>query len=245
MTSITYTDAGSGRPFLLLHGGGGPLTVAAFAATLAATGVRVVTPTHPGFGGTARPDEVTSVPQLAALYAGLLDELDLHDVIVVGNSIGGWIAAELGLLASPRVTKLALVDAVGIEVSGHPVADFFSLTFPEVAELSYHDPARFAIDPTTFTLEQQAVLAGNRAALAVYAGTMTDASLRTRLSAIDVPTLVVWGSADRIVDADYGRAFAAAIPGAEFALLPETGHLPQLESPQRLLDVLTGFAGRS
>lgn len=246
MTSLTYTDNGSGRPALLLHGGGGPLTVASYGTMLADSGSRVITPSHPGFGGSPRPDEVTTIPQLAQLYVELLDELGVSDVTVLGNSMGGWIAAELALLASPRIARIVLVDAVGITVADHPVADFFSLTFPELAQLSYHDPEKFRIDPSSFSPEQQAVMAGNRAALAVYAAEgMTDPTLRERLAAVDIPVLVVWGTADRIADPDYGRAFADAIPGAEFALLPETGHLPQLESPQRLLDTVTEFVART
>ena len=62
---------------------------------------------------------------------------------MVGNSIGGWIAAEMALLASPRVGRIILVDAVGIEVPGHPVADFFSLTLDQVFQLSYCNPEPF------------------------------------------------------------------------------------------------------
>jgi pimeloyl-ACP methyl ester carboxylesterase len=87
-------------------------------------------------------------------------------------------------------------------------------------------------------------MAGNRAALAVYAGeSMVDASLRGRLADISLPTLVLWGDSDGIADPDYGRAFAAAILAARFQLLPETGHLPQLESPRLLLDAIWAFAG--
>jgi pimeloyl-ACP methyl ester carboxylesterase len=157
-------------------------------------------------------------------------------VAVVGNSTGGWTAAEPALLGSPRVTGLALVDAVGIDVPGHPVADFFALSFPELAELSYADPDRFRIDPSVLPPAAQAAMAGNRATLAVYAADgMTDPSLRARLAGIAVPTVVVWGDADRIVDAEVGRAYADAVPGARFELLPATGHLPQLESPEALL----------
>src|SRR5512138_2241071 len=130
--------------FLLLHGGAGPMSVAGFAGLLSssAPAARVLAPTHPGFDGTPRPAALTTVRQLAAYYAEQLDELGLDDVCVIGNSIGGWIAAELGLLRSPRVSRLVIVDAVGIEVPGHPVADFFSLTFDQVMRLSYADPAR-------------------------------------------------------------------------------------------------------
>src|SRR5580704_19306228 len=90
--TVTVTERGQGRPFLLLHGGAGPQSVEGFAELLAAQG-RVIVPTHPGFGGTARPEGLDSMRSLARVYAGLLDELGLRGVTVVGNSIGGRIGA--------------------------------------------------------------------------------------------------------------------------------------------------------
>jgi len=244
---LTVSDVGTGAPVLVLHGGGGPASVAPFVPLLAERlGSRVLTPTHPGFAGTERPDGLTTIRQLAALYARLLDELDLDDVTVVGNSIGGWIAQELALLGSPRVGRVVLVDSVGVDVPGHPVADFFALTFPELAQLSYHDPERFRIDPDALPPAGRATLAANRAALAVYAGAgMTDPTLLVRLRDVTLPTLVVWGEDDRIADPGYGRALADAIPGAELRVLPRTGHLPQLETPDALADVLAELVGAS
>jgi len=241
---VIVSDRGEGRPFLLLLGGAGPLSVASFADRLATTEhARVITPSHPGFGGSSRPEALDSTRKLAATYLELIDELDLMDVTLVGNSVGGWIVAELALLHSPRISRVVLVDAVGIEVPDHPIADFFSLSLDQVAELSYHDPVSFRIDPTTMPPAAQAAMAGNRAALAVYGGTsMVDPSLAGRLSGVDVPTLVLWGDSDRIVDPDYGRAFAAAIPGAQFQLLPKTGHVPQIETPEQLLRAIGDFA---
>ena len=112
-----------------------------------------------------------------------------------------------------------------------------------MARLSYRDPAAFRIDPDAMTDAQRAGMAANRAALQVYGGQrMTDPSLRGRLAAIGPPTLVVWGDADQIVDPAYGRAYAAAIPGARFQVLPAAGHLPQIEAPELLLRAIWDFA---
>ena len=102
----------------------------------------MITPIHPGFGGTTRPAGLDSIAKLAALYDRLLAEVDVADVTVIGNSIGGWIAAELALLRSPRVSGAVLIDAVGIEVSGHPVADAFSLSLQQIMQRSFHDDGR-------------------------------------------------------------------------------------------------------
>ena len=193
---VSYTDRGAGPVFLLLHGGAGPQSVTGFADLLADTGpARVIVPVHPGFGGTPRPDGLSTIAGLARLYAALLDELELDGVTVIGNSVGGWIAAEMAVAGSARIAGLVLVDAVGIEVPGHPVADFFLLTLDQVAELSYHHPAAFRINPAAMSEEQRRVMAGNREALAVYAGTdMAQKGLNARLPQIKVPTLRALGS---------------------------------------------------
>ncbi len=237
---VAVSEYGAGRPVLLLHGGGGPDTVTGFGELLAKThDVRVIVPVHPGFGGTARPSALASIPGLAALYVALAGQLGLEDVTVIGNSVGGWIAAEMALLGSPRISGLVLVDAVGIEVPGHPVADFFSLTMDQVLALSYHDPGPFRFDPAALPPAAQAIAAGNRAALAAYAGSaMSDPTLAGRLTELDLPALVVWGDSDQIADPGYGRAYAAAIPHSRFELLTSTGHLPQVESPQQLMETI-------
>jgi pimeloyl-ACP methyl ester carboxylesterase len=244
---VTVSDTGEGHPFLLLHGGGGPQTFAGFAELLAGSkDARVIAPVHPGFGGTVRPDALASVGGLAALYVALLDELDLAGVTVVGNSVGGWIAAEMALLHSPRIARVVIMDGVGIEVPGHPVADFFSLTMDQVSQLSYYDPEKFGIDLSKLPPAIAAAMPGNRASLAVYAGTaMADPGLAARLAGVKVPVLVLWGEADRIADPDFGRAYAAAIPGGQFQLLTGTGHLPQIETPGQALEAIWSFAAAS
>ncbi len=79
----------------------------------------------------------------------------------------------------------------------------------------------------------------NLAALFAYAGpAMTDPTLLDRLGRLDLPAHVIWGEADRIVPPEYGRVLAKAIPGAHFTLLPEAGHLPQVEAPEQLLGAI-------
>lgn len=242
---VTLDTHGRGRPFLILHGGAGPLSVAPFARLLAEQReARVLIPTHPGFGGTPRPDWLSNPAGLAQLYSRLLDELGVDSVTVVGSSIGGWIAAELALVGNDRITGLVLVNAVGIAVPEHPVADVFPLSPAELSRLSFHDPAKFGIDAAAMSDAQRAGMAANRATLAVYGGypaEMVDSGLRERLAKVALPTLVLWGESDQIADPDYGRAFAAAIPDARFQLLTGAGHLPQIETPDQVLAAVWDF----
>jgi pimeloyl-ACP methyl ester carboxylesterase/quercetin dioxygenase-like cupin family protein len=245
---VTFTERGSGQPVLLLHGGAGAFSVAGFADLLASSGsARVITPVHPGFDGTPRPEELASIASLAGVYGQLLRDLRLVDVRVIGNSIGGWIAAELALAESAvpdrRVSSAVLVDAAGLQIGTAPIPDFFSLTLDQVFDLSYFDPGAFRIDPATLTPERAATQAANRAALQAYAGTgMTDPSLLCRLPGVRIPALAIWGAADRMIPPEHGKAYAEAIPGAQFRLIANAGHLPQLETPDELLAAVTEFA---
>jgi pimeloyl-ACP methyl ester carboxylesterase len=246
--SATDSGTGGGRPVLLLHGGAGPFSVAGFGELLSSTEpARVITPVHPGFDGTPRPEQLASIASLAAVYAQLLRDLGLSDVCVIGNSIGGWIAAELAIAESAapdrRVSSVVLVDAAGLQIEAAPIPDFFSLTLDQVFDLSYFNPDKFRIDPATLPAERQAAQAANRAALLVYAGTaMGDQTLAGRLPDISIPTLVVWGAADRMIPSEHGHAYAEAVPGAQFRLITEAGHLPQLETPAELLATVWEFA---
>jgi pimeloyl-ACP methyl ester carboxylesterase len=236
---LSVEERGVGQAYLVLHGGAGPPSVAAFAQKLAEKDPNhVVIPTHPGFSGTPRPDQLNNVAKLAALYRALLDDLMLDDVTVIGNSVGGWVAAEMALLGSPRISGIVLLDAVGIKVGDHPVADISGLSVAEIQALSFHDPTPFRVDPATIPDAQKAMMAANGAALMVYAGSpaMADPSLLGRLGGIAVPALVLWGDSDRIVEPPYGRVYAAAIDGARFEVLPATGHMPQMETPDLVLE---------
>src|ERR1700761_176178 len=240
---VTVTERGHGRPYLVLHGGAGPQSVDGFAELLASSQqARVITPLHPGFGGTPRPDGLTTMGGLAQLYVSLLDHLELTGVTVVGNSIGGWIAAEIAVLNSPRGPAVALADAAGLQVDSAPAADFSSLTMDQVAELSYYQPDKFRIDLGQLPEPARAAMAANREALAVYGGpAMADPALLGRLPSIAAPVLVVWGAADRMIPPEHGLAYTRAIPGAEFRLISDAGHLPQLETPDILLRLLQDF----
>jgi len=242
---LVVEDRGEGHPFLLLHGGAGPVSMARFAALLAQRKVRVITPTHPGFARTNRPDDLKSVRGLAQLYSALLDRLGVSDVTVIGNSVGGWVAAEMALLGNPRIGGVVLVGALGVEVPGHPLPDVSKLTLGEIMSLSYHNPKPFMIDPASMTDDQRAIMAANRAALQAYAPQNSDPTLAGRLPKNTVPALVISGESDRIANPEYGRAYAAAIPGAKFELLAGTGHMPQIETPDLLIETILGYGQRS
>jgi pimeloyl-ACP methyl ester carboxylesterase len=243
--TVRFDERGtSGRPMLILHGGGGPQTVAGLAAALS-THAHVLVPTHPGFAGEPRPEWFDSIDDLALAYIELLERLDLHDVLVIGSSIGGWIASTMALRDTVHVVSgIAVVNGTGIQVEGHPVADVSSLTPDELSALTFHNPVPFRVDPATVSPEQAQARAANFRTLFVYdqGQGSSDPKLRRRLKRVSIPVLVAWGASDRVVDSEYGRAYAQSFPNARFELIPEAGHLPQIEQPARLLKLVQEFA---
>ncbi|GHO93490.1 alpha/beta hydrolase [Reticulibacter mediterranei] len=240
---VRIDESGSGRPILVLHGGASAQSVMGLASALS-NHAHVFVPTHPGFEGEPRPDWFDRIDDLALTYLELLEKLDLQDVLVIGSSVGGWIASEMAVHDTSRLSGIVLIDAVGIQVDGHPVVDVSSITPNELLALSFHNPAAFRIDPATVTPEQAALSAGNIKTLYLYDQGlhMADPKLRRRLRRVTIPALVVWGESDRVVDSEYGRAYAQALGNAHYELIPEAGHLPQLEQPEHVLNLVLYFA---
>lgn len=240
---LTLSEAGTGRAVLILHGGGGPFTVASIADHLANT-MHTITPTHPGWNGTARPAWLASIEDLATVYLQYLADNGLHNVLVIGSSLGGWIGCEMALRdQAGLITGLILIDAVGIEVSGEPIRDFFALDARGVAEYAFHDAKRFYVDPASMPAAQAAIQRANMETMRLVAGDpyMHDPKLLHRLGRIQLPVLVIWGESDRIVTPTYGAALAAAFGDSRFEVIKAAGHLPQIEQPDATFALIHNF----
>ena len=242
---LALSDQGSGRTFLILHGGAGPASVSGLAGALADNG-RVIVPTHPGFAGQPQPGWFNRVDDLALAYLALLERVDARDVVLVGNSFGGWIAAEMALRKSPRIAGLVLLNAVGIDPdpAGRAIVDPTAVPPAERSALAFHDPQRYAIAPSG--PDAAATMAENQKTLRLYSGEhfMVEPTLRSRLARMPVPTIVAWGESDRIVDVDYGRRYAESIAGADFKRIAEAGHFPHIEKLDEVVRLVANFAGR-
>jgi len=242
---ITVTESGTGRPVLILHGGGGPFTVAGIANHLAET-MHSTTPTHPGWNGTNRPEWFSGIDDLALAYLHYLEDNDLRDVLVIGSSMGGWIGSEMAVRdGAGRITGLILIDGVGISVDGHPIRDFFALDARGVARYAWHDADRFYIDPATVPAEQAARTKANMATMRVIAGPdMNDPKLMRRLASVRIPVLAIWGDSDGIVTPAYGAAFASAFQKGRLEVVTDAGHLPQIEQPEATFALIDAFTTR-
>ena len=241
-------EAGDGAPVLFLHPGRGLIGSWPFIEALAGK-ARVIAPSHPGFGKTSLPRWMNTVEDLAHHYLDLMDALDLRDLTVVGSSFGGWIAAALAIKPTSRITRLVLMDAVGVKFGGRDdrdIIDIWAQKRTDLAAMMFHDPAKAHIDHASLPEEELLALARNRESEAWFGWSpyMHDPKLIHRLHRIAAPTTVIWGASDGIVTPDYGRAYAAAIPGARFQIIAEAGHFPHIEQPETCARIVGDLIGQ-
>lgn len=245
--TIDVVRGGAGKTLLYLHSVDGADPSLPWFAELARD-FHVVAPWHPGFGASEWPREFRTIGDLAFFYLELIRALEIEDAVLVGASFGGWLAAEIAIRSHDAFSHLVLVDPLGIKVGGREdrdIADVFAISQDELTRLAYHDPSRRTRDYSAMSDEQRLAIARSREAYAYFGWRpyMHDPSLRRWLRRLRLPALVAWGASDGIVSPDYGRAYAAEIPGARFELIEAAGHYPHVEQPERLAALVRDFVG--
>ncbi len=256
---VNVIELGEGPPLLLVHGLAGCWqnwleNIPHFARTH-----RVIAVDLPGFGASPMPREPISIAGYARCLDELCGALGVDAAMVVGNSMGGFIVAELAIAAPQRVERLVLVSAAGISaetVRREPIlAIGRAMAFTAGWAASRHEV--FARRPGLRRLALSLIVRHPHRLSApiaheLMAGSGREAFLpaleanfgypiRERLTQIACPTLIVWGTHDRIIPVRDATTFAQLIPSARKVLLPDTGHVPMLERPARFNALLEQF----
>jgi pimeloyl-ACP methyl ester carboxylesterase len=264
---IRYLEAGTGPPLVLLHGAGdNSLDWQWVMPALAATH-RVFAPDLPGSPDSSRPAADYSPAFFERFVAAFVDALDIGRATFVGNSLGGLIALRLALSEPTRVTALVLVDSAGLGREVNPA--FTSVNVPDLSEAAipfWRTPPGayqrawgrtallFAHPPGSVPREwltEQCRLALSpgylEAHLSVLRAVVDPGGQREvlldRLPHLEIPTLVVWGTRDRVFPHSQARAAVAHLPEGSLALIPDCGHMPHVECPDRFLAALGEFIG--
>jgi pimeloyl-ACP methyl ester carboxylesterase len=207
---------------------------------------RVVAPRHPGFGQSVRPPWMRNIGDLAYVYLDLLDRLALDRALLVGSSFGGWLALELAVRSTARLSGVVLIDTLGLKFGARDeveITDIYALSFDEAIAHTFADPANA---PDYAALDDATVeeVARDRQAAVLYGWKpyMHNPSLVHWLHRIKVPALVVWGEKDRIVAPAYGAHLTQRLQNARFAPIAGAGHYPPVEQPEKLAAAIETFA---
>jgi pimeloyl-ACP methyl ester carboxylesterase len=237
---------GEGPPLLFLHP---ELGIAPNAPVLDKLAARfaVTAPSLPGYGHTDLPRSYSTTDDLAYFTLDLVETLDLRDIVLVGVSVGGWVAAEVATKSTERIKTLVLANPAGIKTGGplhRDMLDVFALPQAELEAKAFHDTSFARFDPKSASEDEVFVRLRNRESTVLFGWSpyMYNPKLLGRLHRIKVPTLVLWGASDKIAPADYGRAFARAIPGARFETIERAGRFPHIEQPDDFAKRIAAFA---
>jgi pimeloyl-ACP methyl ester carboxylesterase len=252
---------GSGKPVLVfVHGLSGSwqnwlLNIPAFMETY-----RVIAPDLPGFGESPMPREKISIRGYARILDALLHERGVDSAVVVGNSMGGFVAAELALSFSTRVERLVLVSAAGLSIEEYRRAPLLVgarmwaagatwvgargdsvVTRPRARRLGLQLIVRYPerLSPAiTYELTRGAGTHGFVPAMEA----LLSYGFRDQLGRIEVPTLVVWGRNDMLVPRGDAREYVRLIgDNARRVMFEDTGHVAMIERPTRFNELLAGF----
>lgn len=238
---LHYLEAGSGPTVILLHGLGGDVSNWAMTVPALAKQYRVIAIDQIGFGQSDKPQLNYRIGTMVDFLNGFYKQAGIAKATLVGNSLGGWIAASFAIAHPDKVEKLVLVDAAGYSpartgtppVTREQLAPLNASTLAElkqVLSLVFYNKAMLtdAFIETMFaaklkrgdgyTIEQfvQMVLRGQD-------------FLDGKTKAIKAPTLVAWGREDGLTPLAIGEAYAQDIAGAEKAFFDKCGHVPQIE----------------
>jgi len=253
---VQVLRGGSGQPVVYLHSATGeglglPLIDAMVES------YDVIAPMFPGFGESEGIEEVDDMEDAVFVLLDLFEALSIEAPVVVGQSLGGWMAAELTSRYPRRVGALVLVNPVGLHLDGAPIKDIFSRSPGDMAEDLFADQSHpmaqlmhalddYRNDPAqignlTFDMVKPVIKHMGATARLGWDPYLHNPKLRKRLRRIDVPTLVVRGVQDTLVPEAHARTFAEEIPGAQYAELADAAHLATVERGPELATLIREF----
>lgn len=247
-TEVELFSGGSGPALLFLHGAGGNSGWQDYHEELSKK-YTVYVPSQPGFNGTPRPDWVYTINDVCHFNLEMAQKLGLDQYILMGSSMGGWIAAEMAAMCSHNLKALVLVDAAGIKPEKGEIAEIFMVSSQTRLKQRFYDPSQVSsYDQYTreLTPEEQVVEHSNRemASRLCWRPYLHNLSLPYYLAKVPTPTLLVWGRQDAIIPVECGELYHQALPNATLKVIDNCGHSPAIEKPQEFLSTVTEFLSK-
>ena len=245
---IRVLSKGSGPALVFFHGPWG-LAWDPFLDELAKH-FTVYAPEHPGTTPEAPEDvhHLDGLWDLVLCYDELLSALGLERVALLGHSFGGMVAAEMAAAVPRRVERLALIAPIGFWRETDPVVNWMLLDPDALRAHLFREPAGEPAQQLFGPAEPAAAAAAARVrtlwsmgATGKFIWPLPDKGLKKRIHRITAPTLVVWGTEDRLVPPVYADEFLKRLPGARLETVEGEGHAPQLEQPQAVARMVGEF----
>jgi len=240
---------GSGPPLVFLHGPWGLRNDRDFLDLLADSHT-VYAPKHPGTGD-GDPEAVHQLDDwwdLILYHGELFDRLRLGAPVLVGHSFGGMLACEIAAAMPERVSRLVLIDPVGLWRDDLPVKNWMILSQDQLRAALFADPAgeasqKFFGLPAEGAdrVDAQVGFIWSQACTGKFVWPIPDKGLKKHIHRIATPTLIIWGAADGVIAPAYAEEFARRIANSRVELIEAAGHLPHLEQADRVVRLVRDF----
>ncbi len=234
---------------VLIHGIGGDADDWAFCLDALASSHRVIALDLPGFGRSDKPLIDYTIAGFVEMLERFLRNLGIERAALIGHSLGGWIAATYALTFPHRVDKLVLLDAAGVwgNMTALPV-DLHVSTLAhlrEIFQFLFYDKTLATDALIEFAYGQHLERNDGYTIDSILQNTRDGRErLDERISALTVPTLVLWGENDAMIPLAIGRRIHELVPSSQLEVIPQCGHLPNLEKPAQLVEHLLKFVAR-
>ena len=234
---VRYLEAGTGPPLICLHASGGPRLSRGH--DLLAERYRVILFEMPGFGASAANERSESVTALARTMAAAVAELGIERYNLWGTSFGGRVACWLAVQYPERLEALVLVGPAAILPEGH-TSRTAGVPLADRAGLYFAHPERQPPGPPP----DPEVIAKQEALVGRLRGPNRDADLEGRLAGLQIPTLVLFGTEDRLIPSEMGRVYREIMPNCHLILVYDAGHHIDADRPEAFVSVVTDFLER-
>ena len=178
--------------------------------------------------------------------ADFMDAAGIKKANLLGESLGGWISAEVAVRNISRLKSLTLIAPAGVRVKGLICGDNFIWSREEYARNLFYDQKLAEEELARVPTDEEADIELTNRYMATKLGwepRWYNPSLETWLHRIRIPTLVLWGRDDKLFPPDYAKAWAAQIPDIRVEIAPECGHRPQIEKPDWAAQHVRAFLG--
>ena len=248
--NLHYVDAGSGSVVVLLHGLADDVGVWESVMPALAAKHRVIALDQIGFGRSDKPLLGYRAGTFVDFLDGFLNELKIDRASLVGNSLGGWIAANFALAHPERIDRLVLCDAAGyaaVPKTMDPRA-LNALRLASREDIRYLGPLTFHnkrfYEDVDLAFKQR-VTAGDNYTVNQLLDSMISGEdvLDGRLGAIHKPTLIVWGREDKLIPLNFAERFHKEITGSRLEVIDDCGHMPHVECADKFNHALLKFFG--
>ncbi len=251
--NIRYLESGSSsKKLVLLHGLGGYAERWRNIIPYLSEKYHVFVPDLIGYGKSDKPSVDYTVELFVRFTFDFIDALGLRKTNLIGTSLGGQVAVECAATQNPIIEKIVLISPAGVMKKSTPALDAYTMaalypsreTIKTAYQMMVGDNKNVSEDAIDNFIENMSRPNAKMVFLSTLLGLKNSPDITEKLSAIKVPTLIIWGEEDKLIPMEYAKNFVSSINHSQFIIMNGCGHTPHIEEPKKLTEMVTKFLSK-